>query len=221
MAEKNVRKKIYISIVAIGCAVSACLFIKKFCFNNKHGYHLGNAKNKKTVTILHSKNSGQALIGGDFNLIDHNGQKKTLADFKGKFMLVYFGYSFCPDICPAALNNITHALKMIPHEKLKNINPIFITVDPERDDVRHLQMYINNYHELFIALTGNRKQIDQIIQKYKVYAQKATPDGTSTEYLIDHSSIIYLMDRQGRFITSFNHQTPPKEIFTTLTKYLK
>ena len=214
------KKTIYISVVIIGCIISACLFIKEFCFCEKYPA-VNKHPSKEPVTVLHSSQRGHALIGGSFKLIDQNGQNKSNTDFKGKYMIVYFGYSFCPDICPAALNNITQALKMMSYKHLKHLTPIFITIDPERDDSRNLQTYINNYHELFIALTGTKEQISKATKAYKVYAQKATPDGTSTDYLIDHSSIVYLMDRQGRFVTSFNHQTSAKEIVSILKRHIK
>jgi cytochrome oxidase Cu insertion factor (SCO1/SenC/PrrC family) len=150
-------------------------------------------------------------IGGPFQLVDQHGQTRTDDDFKGKIMVVYFGYSFCPDICPTGLYNISQALQEMG-AKAQEFQPIFITVDPERDTVQNLALYMENFNPQFIALTGTRDAVNKAIKEYRVYAQKAKPNGTSTEYLIDHSSVVYVMDRQGRFVTSFNHQTEPAQI---------
>lgn len=169
--------------------------------------------------VFQEKNHGIPQIGGPFTLIDHEGHTRTQADFKGKILLVYFGYSFCPDICPSALYNISQALEKLG-SKAKEIQPLFITIDPQRDTVQHLARYRENYHPSFIMLTGSEQQIQDVMKAYKVHGAKVKPDGTTTEYLMDHTSIIYIMDRQGRFIAHFNHLTPPKELKGALTKIL-
>ena len=105
-------------------------------------------------------------------------------------------------------------------KQANEIQPIFITIDPERDTVANLALYMQNFHPRFIALTGTPDSIKQAIKAYHVYAQKAKPDGTSVDYLMDHSSIVYVMDRQGRYLTSFDHQTPPEKIKEVLKKFL-
>lgn len=172
------------------------------------------------VIVFQEKESGTPLIGGPFSLIDHESQPRTEADFKGKILLVYFGYSFCPDICPSALYNMSQALEALG-PKAKEIQPLFITIDPQRDTIQHLARYRENYHPRFIMLTGSEEQIQEAMKAYKVHGAKVTPDGTTTEYLMDHTSIIYIMDRQGRFIAHFNHLTPPKALKEALIKVLK
>lgn len=154
---------------------------------------------------------GTPRIGGKFLLQDHKGQKRSHLDFRGRYTLVYFGYSFCPDICPTALYNMTEALETLG-DKAKNFQPLFITVDPERDTVEELAKYMENFHPSFIALTGSNDAIQKAKKAYHVYAAKAEPDGESSDYLLDHSSIIYVMDPKGRYVTSFNHATPSKTI---------
>ncbi len=171
------------------------------------------------VIVSQEKDYGTPQIGGTFSLIDHEGQSRTEADFKGKILLVYFGYSFCPDICPSALYNMSQALEALG-EKAKEIQPLFITIDPERDTIQHLARYRENYHPRFIMLTGSEHQIQTVMKAYKVHGAKVKPDETTTEYLMDHTSIIYIMDRQGRFIAHFNHLTPPKELKKALIKIL-
>lgn len=179
-----------------------------------------SAENEPIAVVKMGKTYGQAKIGGHFDLVDQNNVRRTEADFKGKFMVVYFGYSFCPDICPAALYNITQALNDLTDKERSQFAPLFISVDPERDTVTNLKSYMQNFHPSILGLTGSPENIEAAKKAYRVYAQKAKPDGTSTEYLIDHSSIVYLMDRQGRFITSFNHQTEPDVIVKTLKSAL-
>lgn len=164
------------------------------------------------ASVKVGKTYGQASIGGAFELMDQDGALKSDAHYKGKYMVVYFGYTFCPDICPAALYNMTQAFSEMTPGELKKLAPIFITIDPNRDTVQTLKTYMQNFHPSITGLTGTPAQIEKATKAYRVYAKKAQPDGTSTEYLLDHSSIVYVMDRQGRFVTSFNHQTEPEAI---------
>lgn len=182
--------------------------------------HSANETSDRVADVKVGKTYGQASIGGPFSLVDVNGTERTDADYKGKFMIVYFGYSFCPDICPAALYNITQAFEAMNNHELNQFAPLFITVDPERDTVENMKTYMQNFHPRMIGLTGSAQRIESVKKAYRVYAKKAKPDGISTDYLIDHSSIVYVMDRQGRFITSFNHQTDPETIVKTLRAVL-
>jgi protein SCO1/2 len=136
-------------------------------------------------------------------------------------MLVYFGYSFCPDVCPMALEHMTMALEMMPTQRAQQFIPVFITVDPQRDTVGHLRTYMANYPPSFIALTGTAEQLAPVHKAYHVYAQVVDDPGSqkdSKNYIMDHSSIVFVMDRQGRFVTSFNHQTPPAQIAAMLSR---
>lgn len=208
-------KKRYASIVAIVFALCLVFFLMR----TLNPSQLTSSTNELVTVSDGGTFDKNVPIGGPFQLIDHHGQPRTDVDFKGKVMLVYFGYSFCPDVCPAALYHVSQAL----HElgaKAKEIQPLFITVDPERDTVKNLSLYMENFHPQFLALTGTPEAINKAAKTYRVYAQKAQPDGTSTDYLIDHSSIVYVMDRQGRFLTSFNHQTEPAQIKEILKSYL-
>lgn len=171
------------------------------------------------ATITEGRTIGTAQLGGPFELVDHHGAPRSDGDFRGRYMLVYFGYRFCPDICPAALYNITEALNQLGKTAAK-IQPLFITVDPKRDTAENLGVYMQNYDPRFIALTGNENQIETAKKAYKVFALPATPDGTTSEYLMDHSSIIYLMDPMGRFVAHFNHTTEPKQLAAALNRYV-
>ena len=159
--------------------------------------------------------SGDMQIGGDFTLTDQNNRLFSTSEYQGKYRFVYFGYSFCPDICPTGLQNMTGALNILGRD-LDEIVPVFVTVDPERDTPDALKSYAGHFHPSFRMLTGSLSEISDVLKKYKVYAVKAKPDGTMADYLMDHSTLIYLMDRENRFIKSFPHTTPPQEMAESL-----
>jgi cytochrome oxidase Cu insertion factor (SCO1/SenC/PrrC family) len=210
----TLKRHVFIGIVILGIFMAASFFVADYIDLKKSAF--SNPISNSIAEISDGKTYGQAKVGGHFELVDHTGAIRTEADFKGKYLLVYFGYSFCPDICPAALYNISQALQHLNEKTRRQIQPLFISVDPERDTVETLRIYMENYHPAFVALTGTPAQVDQALKAYRVYAKKATPDGTSTEYLIDHSSVVYVMDRQGRYVTSFNHTTEPEKIVQIL-----
>jgi len=150
------------------------------------------------------------LIGGPFRLMDPRGAVRTDREFRGKYLLVYFGYTFCPDICPMALHNISEALPLLGHDR-DQVVPIFITIDPERDTQEALQAYSSHFHANIVMLTGIRAQLEPVMKAYRVYGVKAE-DNKTTDYLMDHSTLIYLMDREGRFLRFFPHTTPGREL---------
>ena len=152
---------------------------------------------------------GKALIGGPFTLVDQNGVTRTDADFRGQNLLIYFGFTFCPDVCPTELAKIAAAVDLLPADA--NVTPIFITVDPERDGVEEVKAYTNAFHPRMVGLTGSMEQIAEAAKAYRVYFAKNTDTG-STEYLMDHSSIIYLMDTEGEYAAHFTVDSTPEEI---------
>ncbi len=160
-----------------------------------------------------TRSGGIAAIGGPFTLSDQNKSIRSEADFRGKFLLIYFGYSYCPDVCPTALQVISVALEGLP-KRTKFIQPIFISVDPERDTADHLKEYLTNFHPSFIGLTGTKEQIKNAARAFRVYYNKSGTDNNSRskDYLMDHSSIIFLMDPDGRYVTHFTHKTTPSQM---------
>ncbi len=137
-------------------------------------------------------------------------------------MLIYFGYSYCPDVCPTALQIMGSALNALG-DNSKKIQPIFISIDPMRDNPSHLKMYVKNFHPTFLGLTGSQEILKTIAKTYRVYFAKIFPDKDKKEpenYLMDHSSIIFLMGKNGNYITHFNHQTDPSAIAKVLAKRL-
>jgi cytochrome oxidase Cu insertion factor (SCO1/SenC/PrrC family) len=162
---------------------------------------------------------GQALIGGPFTLVDQHGRKVTEQDFAGRFMLVYFGYTFCPDVCPLSLSNMVQAIALLEPEQAKRVAPVFITVDPERDTVQQMAQYAPLIDPRLIALTGSADQIKQAAKAYRVYYSKVE-DSDSGNYLMDHSAFIYLMGPDGRYRRHFGHDAAPDKIAEGLREEL-
>lgn len=151
-------------------------------------------------------------IGGPFSLTDHNGKAVTDADYRGRYMLVFFGYTYCPDICPTAMQTISDALDMLG-DKANNIVPVFISVDSKRDTPEHMKAFVESFHPNIVGLTGTPDQVAEVAKNYVVYYSRIEVEGSGGEdYFLNHSSITYLMDPHGHFITHFSHGTPPKEI---------
>ena len=158
-----------------------------------------------------------SAIGGPFRLVDQDGKTVTDADLKGKWALVYFGYTHCPDACPTALNDIAIALDELG-SKRSAVRPVFITVDPERDTPEVLKAYVTAFDAPILALTGTPEEVAQAAKGYRVYYAKHPEAGG--DYSMDHSSVIYVMDPEGRFTASFTHQSAPEEIAERLKKLL-
>ena len=151
--------------------------------------------------------TGKALVGGPFKLTDQHGRTVSDSDFRGKYMLVAFGYTFCPDVCPAELQVITAALDDLG-PLADRVQPVFITIDPERDTVPQLALYAGNFHPRLVLLTGTSAEIADVAKAYRVYYAKAEGSAsTSRDYLMDHSSIIYLMGPDGQFVRHFTYTT--------------
>lgn len=165
--------------------------------------------------------TGKAAIGGPYSLISHTGQTLTQNHFLGQPQMLYFGFTFCPDVCPTALIQMGAAQTALGQDG-QAIHYIFISVDPERDTPEKLAQYVHAapFPEGLIGLTGNIEQIEQVKQAFKVYAAKARDPQSAAGYMIDHTSLIYLMDAQGNFVTAFSHQSPLEDIVRESRKLL-
>lgn len=160
--------------------------------------------------------SGTASVGGPFTLVDQQGRTVTDESFRGRWMLVFFGFTHCPDVCPTALNDMSAVLAELGPAADK-VQPIFVTVDPERDTVEAMSQYVANFDPRIVALTGTPEQISQAAKAYRVYYKKV-PQGD--DYTMDHTGILYLMDPQGRFMTHFTPNTPPADMAARIRKLL-
>ena len=167
-----------------------------------------------------AQGSGTALVGGPFSLVDQDGRRVTEKDFLGKYMLVFFGYTYCPDVCPTELQVMTAALDQLGPEA-DRIQPVFVSVDPARDTPEVLKAYVENFGPRLMGLTGTPEQIAGIARAYRVFYAKASGSSSSTDYLMDHSSIIYLMGPDGRFVKHMPYTTDTVKLAAELKETLR
>lgn len=163
--------------------------------------------------------AGQALVGGPFTLTDHNGKRVTERDYRGHFMLVIFGFTFCPDICPGELQVVSAALDKLG-SKAERVAPLFITVDPERDTPEQLAQYVKSFHPRLVGLTGTPDEVAAAAKAYRVYYKKVPDPKSTAGYTMDHSAIIYLMGPDGAYRTHFTHAVTPDALAERLGKLL-
>jgi protein SCO1/2 len=163
--------------------------------------------------------SGKALVGGPFALVGKDGNTVTDQDFRGRHMLVFFGFTHCPDICPAELQVMAAALEGLGGDAEKVV-PIFITLDPERDTPEAVTAYVENFGPNFVGLTGSPEAIAKAAKAYRVAYQKFQDEKTGDNYSIDHSALVYLMGPDGEYITHIPYGTPASKMTETLRRYL-
>jgi protein SCO1/2 len=163
---------------------------------------------------------GEAQIGGPFTLTAHTGERVSEKDFQGQYKLIFFGFTNCPDVCPTELTVITNALDQLGKQQLEKVTPIFITVDPERDTVERMASYVSNFHERLVGLTGSPAEIADVAKAYRVYYSQVKDDSSAAGYTVDHSSNVYLMGPEGKYIDHFSFGTPAEEMAEGLTKHL-
>lgn len=156
--------------------------------------------------------------GGDFVLTSKNGAF-DLKQQRGKIVLIYFGYTFCPDICPTNLALMAQALNELSEKEMAQVTPVFISVDPERDSLDHLENYATYFHHNIVGMTGSEAIIADIAKQYGASYQKVTGESDGG-YLIDHSSFTYLIDKKGQLANSFPHATNPMEIVNSIRRHL-
>jgi len=169
-----------------------------------------------------SESTGQVAIGGAFELVDHNGKTVTNEDLKGTYSLIYFGYTFCPDVCPTGLQTAVMALDMLPSKQANKVIPVFITVDPERDTPEVMGEYTKHFHEDLVGLTGSPQQVAQAAKVFRVYYKKVEEEGKAADdYLMDHSAFQYLMGPDGKYVTHFPHGITPEDMAKKMKAYIK
>lgn len=162
-----------------------------------------------------------ALFGGPFALIDHDGKPRTERDFPGKFLLISFGYTHCPDICPLDLSAMAAALDRL-QQTAELIQPLFITIDPARDKPGVLKAFVGNFDPRLIGLTGSEAQIAAVAKAYRVHRRKVVvPDASPGDYLASHSSLTYLMAPDGAFLTMFPHGTQARFMADAIRQHMK
>jgi len=165
------------------------------------------------------------LPGGPFTLVDHTGRTVTDKDFRGSFLLVFFGYTHCPDICPLTLAEVSATLKALGKDA-RYVRPLFITVDPERDTPEVLASYVRAFHPAIIGLTGTPQQIRSVTKAYNAYYAKVPLKtngkvSQSSHYSVDHSAFTYLMGPNGNFLEVFRFGTSPEKMAEKIREVLK
>ncbi len=181
------------------------------CFAAGGLWHAADVSRGQPVTV------GTATVGGPFRLIDQNGETRTDADFRGRWMWVYFGYSNCPDVCPTTLVLMDEVLKQLGGSA-NRVVPIFISLDPAHDTPKILKLYLASFNRRFIGLTGSEQQIASVAKEYRVYRVKRPVPGGG--YSIDHSSVICLMAPDGKFAAVYDTSDKPENIATDIKKRL-
>jgi cytochrome oxidase Cu insertion factor (SCO1/SenC/PrrC family) len=157
--------------------------------------------------------TGTADVGGSFSLVDQNGERRSDEDFRGRYMLVFFGFTYCPDVCPTTLAILKAALDEIG-PLADEVTPILISVDPERDTPEMLKPYLSAFSPRYVGLTGTREEVDEAVRAYRAYYDIIESD--DGEYTVNHSSVIYLMDRDGLFLTNYSLEMGPDAIAADL-----
>jgi len=172
------------------------------------------ASSKGTMTL-----SSSAAVGGAFTLVDHTGRTVTQDILQGKYSLIFFGFTFCPDICPTELQVMAQALDLLEGDAAR-VQPLFITIDPARDTPEQMAQYVELFHPAIRGLTGTPEQIEAAARAYRVYYARAS-GGTPDAYTMDHSAYTYLMGPDGMFLTVFPRGTTAEEMAGTIRDYMR
>lgn len=159
-------------------------------------------------------------IGGAFALTDHAGKVRTDRDFRGKYLLVYFGFTFCPDVCPTDLQAIGLAMDQLG-AKADSVQPLFVTLDPARDTVEQLAQYVPLFHPKLIGLTGSEADIAATAEAYRVYFKRVPFEKNLADYTVDHSAFVYLIDPDGKYLGFFPPGTPAERMVEMIKPHLK
>jgi protein SCO1 len=163
--------------------------------------------------------SNGPLIGGPFTLENDAGNQVTDRDFRGKYMLIYFGYTYCPDVCPTTLDAVSDALDKLG-AKAKRLTPVFITIDPERDTPAVMKRFTAAFSPALVGLTGTPDQIAKVANEYRVYYAKHVTGPGADDYSMDHSSVIYLMGPDGRFVAPIRADESGDAMATSIGKLI-
>lgn len=167
---------------------------------------------EKERKIESTKSYGMASLGGDWTLTDHTGKTVTNKDFSGKWTMLYFGFTHCPDICPDELEKLAEVVDLIDNVKnCPSVTPLFISVDPERDTVEAVREYVKDFSPKLIGLTGTKAQVEEICRVYRVYFHEG-PRDEDNDYIVDHTIVMYLINPDGEFVTFFGKTPTPMEI---------
>ncbi|MBX3489882.1 MAG: SCO family protein [Parvibaculum sp.] len=171
------------------------------------------------VETRQAQDNGAARVGGPFTLVNERGETVTEADFRGRYMLIYFGFTFCPDVCPTELQVMASAIEALG-PRGENIAPVFITIDPERDTPDVMARYVALFHPRLTGLTGTPEQIAAAAKAWHVFYRKAEDASSSADYTMDHSSIVFLMGPEGEYLKLFAPGTSPDKMADDIAAFL-
>jgi len=170
-------------------------------------------ENKGFQTTPETQN---AAIGGTFEMVNHNGNPVTEQILNGRYSLIYFGFTFCPDICPLTLQIMTDAINRLDDGAAEKINLVFVSLDSQRDTVENVAQYINHFHPRFIGLTGSADQVRKTAETFRVFYKKRVL-GDGKDYTLDHSGFTYLMDQNGKYLDHFDRNVTVDKIVSHLS----
>ncbi|MDI4666568.1 SCO family protein [Xanthobacter autotrophicus] len=197
-------------IIALFCAFAAGALVMVIAAT----FLMGGPRPQIAGTVT---STGTAAVGGPFRLVDQTGAQVTEAALKGKPSLIFFGFTHCPDVCPTALFEMSEILTALGPDADK-AQVFFVSVDPERDTPEALKSYLSSFAPQIRGLTGTPEAVDAIKKEYRVYSRKVPlKDG---DYTMDHTAVVYLMDKNGSFVAPFNSKRPPAEAAAELKRYL-
>jgi cytochrome oxidase Cu insertion factor (SCO1/SenC/PrrC family) len=197
---------------------AAALTAMLFCGALGSSVSADETANPSAAELMDALMWNRSPIGGPFALIDQNGRRRTDTEFRGKLVVLYFGYTYCPDVCPTDLMAISAAIRLLG-DAGNDVQPIFITVDPQRDTVEHLRDYVSTFHPRLIGLTGSEHNIRTLALAYKAYYAKIAAEH-GEPYAIDHSGFIYLVGRDGKYLGFFPPGTPPDRMVEIIRQHL-
>jgi protein SCO1/2 len=173
------------------------------------GYAQTAQSRAESTRLMSELMSGKGQVGGPFTLLDQSGKKRSLAEFKGKVVLIYFGYMFCPDICPTDLSNLAGLLKRLGKDS-DQVQTIFITLDPARDTPELIGKYVQHFDKRILGLRGTEQQTKQVATQYKTFYEKVSQNGN--QYVIDHTAFTFIMNRAGKYLAFFPPGTSPERM---------
>ncbi|KAK1933116.1 SCO1/SenC family protein [Babesia divergens] len=204
---RGILKNVGLNLVVCGCTALGV-------------YALIESRGRRQRAIVQEERYGKPQLGGPFTLVDQSGKERSLSDFRGKFVLIYFGFVNCPDICPAEMDKQTQVMSMLDKRFGPVVQPLFITVDPKRDTVDKIAAYKKDYHPRLVAFTGTDSMIRDVAKKFRVYYNQGIK-ATDEDYLIDHSIIHYLLDENGEFLEFYGKNMSAKEIADDIGKIIQ
>lgn len=180
------------------------------------GFYIISQKN----AVSQGYTTTSALIGGDFTLLDHDGKTVTQDTYKGKKKLIFFGFTNCPAVCPTELYNIASTLDELGEEAAKNIQVLFVSIDPETDTPELMKEYVTAFHDDFIGLTGSVEQIAKVAKAYRIYYAKIPEEDSEIGYTMDHSAYSYFMDENNQYLTHLSPNSAIEEMTKALREFL-